>query len=151
MTQWWIDKANILRSCNPSAAELEKLFQDGFRTIISLLNEKQQPANYDTKKIKAMGFKRYSIPMMDGTAPTPAGFRKSLEIIDKALPAGKVLVHCEGGSGRMGTMAAAYWMKKGLSARETIEKVRQANPTALETPGQVRSLFRLEANKDSIL
>jgi atypical dual specificity phosphatase len=145
MAQWWIDHPNILGSSNPTTAQLESLYQEGFRTIISLLNEKQQPPLYDTKKIKAIGLKRYSIPMMDGTAPTLAKFRKVLEIIDKTLPVGKVLVHCQGGAGRTGTMAAAYWVKKGLSAGEAVERVRQSNPAAVENPKQEKSLYRIES------
>jgi protein-tyrosine phosphatase len=56
----------------------------------------------------------------------------------------KVLVHCQGGSGRTGTMGAAYWIAKGLSAADAIRKVRQANPDAVETIGQERILDEFE-------
>ena len=149
MSAWWIDPPIILGSCNPAAAQLKTLSSEGFKTIISLLDEKQQPPWYDTKKIKAIGFKRYSIPMADGTAPTPAKFKKFLEIIDKALPAGKALFHCRGGSGRTGTMAAAYWIRGGLSAEEAIKKVRASTPTAVENPKQEKSLYRIESRLQS--
>jgi len=144
MAQWWIDYPIILGSCNPTTSQLEKLYQRGFRTIISLLNEKQQLPRYDLKKIAALGFKRHSIPMTDGTAPTPAKFRQFLEIVKKASVTAKVLVHCQGGSGRTGTMAAAYWIHKGLPVQEAIKKVRGENPTAVENPKQEKSLHRLE-------
>lgn len=32
---------------------------------ISLLDEKQQPPNYDVSEIERIGFKRYSIPIKD--------------------------------------------------------------------------------------
>jgi protein-tyrosine phosphatase len=144
MGPWWIDNPFILGSCNPTTAQLEKLYQEGFRTIISLLNEKQQPPWYDIKRIKAIGFKRYSIPIKDGTAPALAKFKQFIEIVKKASATGKVLVHCQGGSGRTGTVAAAYWIHKGLSAREAIKKVREANPTAVENPKQEKSLLKLE-------
>jgi len=59
---------------------------------------------------------------------------------------GKVLVHCQGGTGRTGTMAATYWVKKGLSASKAIEKVRKSRPGAVEIPEQEESLFELEAS-----
>ena len=82
MAQWWIGPPIILGSCNPTIAQLERLYHEGFRTIISLLNEKQQPPWYDNKKIKAIGFKRYSIPMTDGTAPTRTKFNQFIEIVE---------------------------------------------------------------------
>jgi len=43
-------------------------------------------------------------------------------------------------------MAAAYWVKKGLSASKAIEKVRKSRPGAVEIPEQEESLFELEAS-----
>jgi atypical dual specificity phosphatase len=142
MGQWWIAYTIILGSCNPTTAQLDKLYRAGFRTIISLLNEKQQPPRYDIRRIKAIGFKRYSIPITDGTAPAPARFKKFIEIVKRTSVTAKVLVHCQGGSGRTGTMAAAYWIHKGLPSQEAIEKVRDANPTAVENPKQEKSPYR---------
>ncbi len=42
-------------------------------------------------------------------------------------------------------MAAAYWIRKGLTADDAIKKVRASNPTAVENPKQERSLHKLEA------
>lgn len=143
MAQWWIDKPGVLGSSNPTNAQLAELFQDGFRTIISLLDEKEQRPYYDTKKIKAMGFSRHSIPVMNYNPPTLGQFKQFLEIMSQAK--GKVLIHCLGGAGRTGTMAAAYWISKGLPAHKAIAKVRVSNPGAVETAEQEESLYELEA------
>jgi hypothetical protein len=42
-------------------------------------------------------------------------------------------------------MAAAHWIKKGLSASKAIGKVRKSRPGAIEMPEQEESLFQLEA------
>lgn len=91
-----------------------------------------------------MGFQRVSIPIKDFTAPTLEQFEEFLEAVNHALNKGKVVMHCEGGTGRTGTMAAAYWINKGLSAKEAIEKVRQNRCHAVEMPGQEESLHKLE-------
>lgn len=57
---------------------------------------------------------------------------------------GKIIMHCQGGFGRTGMMAAAYWVGKGLSAKEAIDKVRQSRPHAVETKEQEESLENLE-------
>jgi len=143
MSQWWIDEPRLLGTSNPTNRELEDLYQEGFRTIISLLNEDEERPYYDIEKIEAMGFKRYSIPVRDFSAPKLADFQQFLDIVSKSLNQGKVLVHCQGGTGRTGTMAAAYWIKKGLSASKAIEKIRRSRPGAIEIPEQEESLFKL--------
>jgi len=145
MSQWWIEEPILLGSRNPTERELEVLYHEGFRTIISLLDEDESPY-YDPKKMEEMGFNRYSIPIRDFTAPTLADFKKFLDIVSDSLKQGKVLVHCQGGMGRTGTMAAAYWIKKGLSARNAIAKVRKSRLGAIESPEQKEALHRLEAS-----
>jgi atypical dual specificity phosphatase len=145
MRRWWIEEPILLGSSNPTNRELEDLYREGFRTIISLLDENEQTPYYDTVGIEAMGFKRYSIPIQDFTAPELADFKTFMEIVINSLKEGKVLVHCQGGIGRTGTMAAAYWMKKGLSANEAIKKIRNSMPGAVEIPEQEESLLELEA------
>jgi protein-tyrosine phosphatase len=146
MSRWWIDEPKLLGSSNPTNKELEDLYDEGFRTVISLLDEDEQSPYYDIRKMEAMGFKRYSIPVKDFAAPKLADFQEFLDTLDESMKEGKVLVHCQGGTGRTGTMAAAYWIKKGLSARKAIEKVRKSRPGAIEISEQEESLFELEAS-----
>lgn len=145
MRRWWIEEPILLGSSNPTNRELEDLYQEGFRTIISLLDENEQTPYYEIVEIETKGFKRYSIPLQDFTAPALADIQKFMDIVINSLKKGKVLVHCQGGIGRTGTMAAAYWMKKGLSASEAIKKIRKSVPGAIEMPEQEESLFELEA------
>ena len=145
MREWWIEEPMLLGSSNPTDKELEDLYREGFQTIISLLDENEQAPFYDIVEIEAKGFKRYSIPIQDFTAPALADFKKFMEIVINSLRKWKVLVHCQAGIGRTGTMAAAYWMKKGLSANEAIKKIRNSMPGAIAMPEQEESLFELEA------
>ena len=115
----------------------------GFGSVISLLDETEQTPNYDIERVKAMGFNRFSIPLRDFSAPTLENFKSFLTTVEKALSQGKVFVHCLGGSGRTGTMGAAYWISKGLSVKDAVKKVRQSNPRAIETWGQENSLHKL--------
>jgi protein-tyrosine phosphatase len=142
MNQWWIDENRVIGGSNPSTEELEHLFHIGFNTIISLLRENEQPPRYDVKKIMRLGFDRYSIPIKDFTAPELKQYMKFLEIMNRDT--GKVLIHCQGGYGRTGAMAAAYWIDKGLPAHEAIRKVRRLRPGALEITEQEESLYELE-------
>lgn len=119
-----------------------------FRSLIpyphlSTIDETQQRPFYNPETVKDLGFKRHSIPIIDFTAPTQEQFKESLEIMNKVV--GKVIIHCQGGYGRTGTMGAAYWIAKGLPAHRAINKIRQANPGAVELPEQEESLYELAA------
>lgn len=143
MNQWWIDEDRVLGSGNPTDVQLDRLFHQGFRIIISLLDEHHQQPLYNVEKANDLGFERYSIPIRDFTAPTQEQFKEFLEILNNADA--KVIIHCQRGYGRTGTMGAAYWISKGMPAHDAINKVRQACPGALEVPEQEESLYELEA------
>jgi len=92
-----------------------------------------------------MGFERYSIRLRDFSAPELDDFKAFLEVVHRALSQGKVLIHCQAGLGRPGTMAAAYWIEKGLSVNEAIKRVRKVNPGVIGTDEQEYSLYEPEA------
>lgn len=59
------------------------------------------------------------------------------------LTAGRrVLVHCRGGRGRSGMIAAALLAAGGLSAVAAVAAVRRVQPDAIETAQQMDWLFR---------
>jgi len=51
---------------------------------------------------------------------------------------GRVLVHCKGGLGRAGTIAARLLVKSGVAAEQAISTVRVASPQAIENREQER-------------
>lgn len=55
---------------------------------------------------------------------------------------GRVLVHCRGGLGRAGTIAALMLVERGWSAPQAISDVRVVRPGAIETEDQERWVTR---------
>jgi ADP-ribosyl-[dinitrogen reductase] hydrolase len=55
---------------------------------------------------------------------------------------GRVLVHCRGGLGRAGTIAALMLIERGWSAPQAISDVRAVRPGAIETEEQERWVTR---------
>jgi atypical dual specificity phosphatase len=140
---WWIDEPTVLGSSNPTTDALRDLWDAGFRTVISLLNEREQRPGYNKQVVSQMGFVLPNVAITDGEAPSDEDFVTFLRLVDVGLSTGKVIVHCWGGCGRTGTMGAAYWVARGMSAADAMAKMRSANPEAIETKGQERSLDRL--------
>jgi hypothetical protein len=124
--------------------------RDGFEVLISLLKEDEQPPRYDVARAVALGFRRYNIPVKDFCPPTVAQLEHFLSLIGDARGA-KTIVHCEGGSGRTGTFAAAYWVAKGLKVSDAIARVREARRHAVETPEQEAALRDFAAKRRGLV
>ncbi len=142
---WWIDEDELAGSPNPSLEELERLRREGFATIVCLLDESEQQPAYDPADAERLGYAWHNIPVFDYHAPTLHQFHEFRRLAEAGLDKGKLLVHCWGGSGRTGTMGAAYWIFKAVSAADAVARVRLANPKAIEAPGQHASLVDLAA------
>jgi len=56
---------------------------------------------------------------------------------------GRIVLHCRGGIGRTGTIAARLLTEFGVSAKEAIRMVRAARPGTIETLEQQAYVMRL--------
>jgi len=140
---WWITRGHIAGSRNPTHQELRTLRLDGFSTIISLLDERDQPLSYDPDEAKMIGYVWHSMPIMDHCAPRIEQMEEFARIVEARSTTGRILVHCWAGLGRTGTMGAAYLICRGQSAGAAIAQIRRACPLAIETT-QEDCLFLLE-------
>ena len=82
----------------------------------------------------------HHLPIPDMAVPSArfeAGWQRSGETIRACLRDGfDVLVHCKGGLGRAGTIAARLLVELGSTPEEAVQAVRAARPGAIETPAQ---------------
>jgi len=100
-------------------------------------------------QVQARGMAWCHLPIADVSAPN-ARFEASWAAVGPQLLAtlssgGRVLVHCRGGLGRAGTVAARLLVELGVPAREAVSRVRQARPGAIETGAQQRYVLELPA------
>ncbi len=94
----------------------------------------------DAAKARGMDWHHFPIPDLD--VPTPKAMERWRQLaprLHRILEnGGRVLVHCRGGLGRAGTVAALLLVDRGHPAGEAMTLVRAARPGSIETGGQER-------------
>lgn len=125
--------------------DLNVIAQWGAAAVVSLI----EPAEMEALRVTDLGAEVtarhmawYHLPIPDVSIPQ-ATFENSWTQVGEGLRArlrdgANVLIHCKGGLGRAGTVAARLLVELGLSPPEAIEMVRRARPGAIETAAQER-------------
>ena len=90
-------------------------------------------------------------PIVDYAVPAPAfeaGWPALAANVHRLLAAGeRVLIHCHGGRGRSGLVAARLLIDRGMDAPAALATVRRARPGAVETAGQEAHLTAYAAGR----
>jgi atypical dual specificity phosphatase len=90
-------------------------------------------------------FQAHHIPIANMQPPTLHQMHQAVSIIRASLESCKlVVVHCEAGLGRTGTIIAGYLTTCGLSAQEAIDIVRKQRPGSIETEEQEAIVYEYE-------
>jgi ADP-ribosyl-[dinitrogen reductase] hydrolase len=92
------------------------------------------------KQVQAIGLDWYHLAIRDVSIPTPEfeiQWRTSGQALRERLLGGQSLVvHCRGGLGRTGLIAARLLIELGESPESALHRVRAARPGAVETREQ---------------
>lgn len=129
-------------------ADLLALRGAGVDAVLCLLAD-DEFAHYGVEGLmqayRSAGLDALHQPIVDGRVPTHAELARALAHIESHLAAGrKVLIHCVGGLGRAGTVAAAWLKRRGLSTSDAIATIRATrSPRAIETELQEAFLASL--------
>lgn len=124
-------------------ADLEAVAQFGARMVVSLL----EPHEYAllgveglSGAVRAKGLAWAGLPIADGGVPDldwELGWAWTGRRVRERLRRGeRVFVHCRGGLGRAGMVAARLLVEFGEAPEAAIAKVRAARPGAIETAAQ---------------
>ena len=77
-----------------------------------------------------------------------AGWTELAATVHRLLAAGeRVLIHCHGGRGRSGLVAARLLIDRGMDAPAALATVRRARRGAIETAGQEAHLTAYAAGR----
>lgn len=130
----WLIESEVAGMARPSTSlgDFEFLKESGVGAIVSL---SETPLNENL--VKMFCFRVIHIPIRDFATPSLKqieefiAFAKDMRAADR-----KIVVHCDAGIGRTGTMLACYLVSKGYTAEKAIEAVREKRPGSIETVEQ---------------
>jgi atypical dual specificity phosphatase len=133
----WVDPPHVAALANPDAAgDFAWLRRNGIDVLVSL-TEDPPPRHW----VNDAGLMLVHVPVPDMAAPSPRQFDIVLDTVARAATAGMgTAIHCAAGKGRTGTVLAAYFVTKGLSADQAIARVRQLRPGSIETVEQEQAV-----------
>lgn len=139
------------KSVEPETA-LEQLKAAGADALITLMPDTEMAANAVTDLAELCirrGLQWFHLPIADDHAPE-ADFVRAWQLqragVHRLLDGGKkIAIHCKGGSGRTGLMAAQILIERGWSTDAAIAAVKALRPNALTLPAHQTYIARLPA------
>ena len=121
-------------------ADMEFLKDSGIEAIVSLT---EMPLHKTL--IEEFGFEYKHIPVVDFASPTQDQIDAFVSFVNNLIEARKkIVVHCDAGIGRTGTMLACFLVSKGYSAKDAISEVRLKRPGSVETFEQEETVLKYE-------
>ena len=122
--------------------------------LVSLVEDSELRAmriSHLASRIEALGpkmsLRRW--PFRDAGVPASVDAASELvaAVLDAATAGRNVVIHCRGGLGRTGLVAACCLVARGRSARDAIADVRAVRPGAVETAEQEAFVARFEQSR----
>ncbi len=140
-------------------ADLDRIAEAGFAAVIGLMEEDeygalQVPLAAMRSGLRSRGIEFHHAPIRDVSVPDRRFETSWIYVgarVRHLLRSGRgVVVHCKGGLGRTGLVAARLLVELGSDSDDAIETVRATRPGAIETTtqeGHVRATGRLLATR----
>jgi ADP-ribosyl-[dinitrogen reductase] hydrolase len=134
------------------ALDLDEIRDWGAAAVVTLLETKEMTL----LKVESLGeeilsrnMKWFHLPIVDVSIPD-ARFEEDWLVAGERLRSllrseRDIVIHCRGGLGRAGTIAARLLVELGMDARSAIDSVRAVRPGAIETHDQENFVLSIGA------
>lgn len=140
------------------ATAVNTLKQAGASGIITLMADAELAQNGAAglgDVSRDFGLQWYQLPISDDTAPS-TDFQQAWSLystdILRRLKAGETLaIHCKGGSGRTGLIAAQIMLAAGAELSTTIAAIHAIRPRALQQPEHLAYLNQVATIQESLV
>lgn len=125
------------------ATSVGQLHHDGADALITLMPD-EELARYNAAtlpdEVRKMGMAWFQFPVEDDAAPgemfEQTWQARKAEVLSLVRQGHGVAIHCRGGSGRTGFMAAVILRELGLGSEETTRLVKSMRPNSLKLAEQ---------------
>ena len=136
--------ARMFRSVRDLKADIRTIAEWGSATVISLTEADEMATlgvSHIGEEVAAAGMQWLHMPITDMKAPDDrfdaAWTTHGPQVLQQLQDGKRVLVHCRGGMGRAGTVAAFILTRLQVPAEFAIQQVRAVRRGAIETPHQI--------------
>lgn len=121
--------------------DLKKIKNEGYDVIVSLIEEHEfedlRVTELQNGAVDNFEMKWIWAPILDGDVPIKSETFIALnQVIDLLESEHSIFVHCKGGLGRAGTVAAWALTHNGRTAEEAITEIRKVRRGAIENSDQ---------------
>jgi len=140
----WIEENILAASSCPSVEELADLRGVGISAIVTLTEDSLEvKTGMPESELIAMGFTLLHAPIIDYHAPDETAANRVIKFVDQMKAAGKpVLIHCQAGQERTGTLLHVYYLSSGFTLKEASTRIRAVRPqSAFEKLMPVQQVF----------
>lgn len=123
--------------------DLQVILDWGAQALVTLIEDlefKLLSVPEFPKKARSLGITWFHLPIVDVSVPD-SSFEEKWETVGEELRRmlrnrQKIVIHCRGGLGRTGLIAARLLVEFGMEPGEAIRRVRAARPGAIQTREQ---------------
>lgn len=136
--------------------DLDTIRDWGAHTVVTLVEDHELEAlavSHMGDAVRARGMVCHHMPIRDVSVPGTrfeAQWREAgAELRELVQSGGKVLVHCKGGLGRAGTIAARLLVELGVPGEAAVAQVRSVRPGAIETSAQLAYVLACKPKAES--
>lgn len=136
------------------AEALDALKEAGASALLTLMPTEELSQNEVEnlpEQCKQRGIEWFHLPVEDDQAPAEAfqtAWEANREQIKQLLTEGKnIAIHCKGGSGRTGLVAAQLLIECGVPFRQAVGEVHALRPRAIQHPAHINYISQFDVAK----